>query len=160
MLPGSRALMRLLRRASEPPFPRNARARLRMQVEEIEPRILHSADLIPGAVLTAEALPMEIRLIETPSPSPPQASAQESRTRELVIVDTAATGYQALVDDIVAQADGERRFEILILDASSDGITQVSEALSALSGLDAVHVVSHGAAGQVHFGSSVLDLAA
>ena len=41
-----------------------AHARVRMRVEEMEPRILHSADLVPGAFSDALSATVEVRLLE------------------------------------------------------------------------------------------------
>src|SRR5688500_5310087 len=122
MLPGSRALIRFLRRRAEPPpFPLKARTRLRMLVEEIEPRILHSADLVPGLYADTAGAQIEIRIAESnPAPATVAASAQERQTRELVVIDPATSDYQVLVDDIVSQAEASRSFEIMVLEADRD----------------------------------------
>ncbi|MEN9704293.1 MAG: hypothetical protein RLZZ393_172, partial [Pseudomonadota bacterium] len=47
-----------------------------------------------------------------------------------------------------------------LIDGSTNGLTQIQSALAGLSGLAAIHVLSHGAAGQLLLGSSVVDAAA
>ncbi len=84
----------------------------------------------------------------------------ESPRHELVVVDAATPDYQQLVDDIISQSETERTLEVVLLDSQRDGITQLSEILSGYSDLDAVHLVSHGDAGEIHIGNGSLDLAA
>ena len=47
--------------------------------------------------------------------------------------------------------------EWVLLDSSSDGITQMAEYLQGRSGLDSVQLLSHGASGQISAGSSTLN---
>mgnify|MGYP003669514198 CR=1 FL=1 len=72
---------------------------------------------------------------------------------EIVFVDTATQGYQQLVDDLLANQDGTRYFDVVLLDQSRDGIDQISETLRGQYNVDAVHIVSHGADGAVRLGN-------
>ncbi|HGG59695.1 MAG TPA: BspA family leucine-rich repeat surface protein, partial [Gammaproteobacteria bacterium] len=143
-------------------------------IEEVEPRILYSADFAPAVLadpLAEAGLPAEIRVVDAPaSDAAPEPIAPITRdedilidppeTRaphELVIVDTATPDYQQLVDDITDQADGDRQIEVVLLDASRDGVTQLSEILQRHADLDAVHLISHGADGELSLGDTVLD---
>jgi VCBS repeat-containing protein len=47
--------------------------------------------------------------------------------------------------------------EVLLLDPSRDGVTQIAEALTGRSNVGAVHIFAHGEAGALTLGSSVLD---
>jgi len=49
--------------------------------------------------------------------------------------------------------------EIVILDASRDGLQQIVDALEGRGGIDALHIVSHGAAGALNLGQLTLDAA-
>jgi hypothetical protein len=49
--------------------------------------------------------------------------------------------------------------EVVVLDGSADGLAQMAAALQGRSGLAAIHVLSHGSAGQVQLGSLWLDSA-
>jgi len=44
-----------------------------------------------------------------------------------------------------------------LLDASADGIAQLDQILAGYSGLDAVHLISHGNDGAVTIGNATLD---
>ncbi|MCD2514913.1 Ig-like domain-containing protein [Massilia sp. G4R7] len=50
--------------------------------------------------------------------------------------------------------------EVIILDATRDGLRQIADALAGRAGIDALHIVSHGAAGSVGLGTLLLDSAA
>ena len=79
--------------------------------------------------------------------SVPSASAQ------IVVIDSAISGYEALID---TDGTGLRYF---IIDGQQDGILQISTILDGLENVSELHVLSHGAAGRVALGSSVLDSA-
>lgn len=49
--------------------------------------------------------------------------------------------------------------EVIMLDPTQDGLTQVTEALADYRGLDSVQIFSHGAAGEVFLGNTVLNAA-
>ena len=44
----------------------------------------------------------------------------------------------------------------VILDPLQDGLTQIAQALTGVTNLDAIHVISHGSAGTLYLGNSVL----
>ena len=72
-------------------------------------------------------------------------------------METNTPDYQKLVDDIVKQAGDGRDIEVVLLDASKDGIQQITDILAARQDLSAVHLISHGADGQVQLGTTSLD---
>ena len=49
--------------------------------------------------------------------------------------------------------------EVVVLDSSGDGLAQMAQWAAGRDGYDAIHVISHGAEGQVHLGSLTLDAA-
>ena len=62
-----------------------------------------------------------------------------------------------LLADALAQRRG-RSMEIYLLDANSDGVEQIAAVLANRSGIDAIHVLSHGSQAQLRLGSSALSL--
>ncbi len=78
--------------------------------------------------------------------------------RELVFVDTAAADYQQLVDDLLNNKDVDRDIEVYLLDATQDGVEQITDILSTHTDLDAVHFVTHGTDGAVRLGSDWLRI--
>ena len=49
--------------------------------------------------------------------------------------------------------------EVVVLDGSQDGLVQMANFLQGRSGVDAIHILSHGDVGQVQLGSVQLDSA-
>ena len=118
-------------------------------VERMEDRILHAADLLPsggaadpGAVVALQA-----------SLQPAQDPATVLR-HEIVVVDAGLPDAQALVDQL--QRDG-RRLDIVWLQPGDDGIARIGAALQGREGIDALHLLTHGAGGQVQLGATRLD---
>ena len=81
-------------------------------------------------------------------------SMQGIANNEVVFVDMSIAGYQALADGI---RDG---VELVLIDGSSDGLAQIAAALAGRSGIDAIHLFTHGAAGLLQLGSTQLNEAA
>ncbi|HQQ32628.1 MAG TPA: DUF4347 domain-containing protein, partial [Methylophilus sp.] len=136
--------------------------RKKMLVEELEQRILYSADAAVGLLdpnhLTPDA---EVRVLEsnigdTSASIADNASTLDAR-HELVIVDTSVEDYQALVNDILENRDSSNAIEVLLLDSSRDGIEQISEILAQHNNLGALHLITHGSDGSLDIGNSQLN---
>ncbi|MDO9187447.1 MAG: DUF4347 domain-containing protein [Bacteroidia bacterium] len=82
---------------------------------------------------------------------------QDGVRQELVFVDTDVKNYQELLNDIYNQSDAERNIQVILLDNNSDGIQQITQALSQYHNLDAVHLISHGSDGSVDIGNSPIN---
>src|SRR3954468_17491889 len=109
-------MIQLLRRWFERPAERAERCLAAM--EELEPRILYSAELNPA--LTIDPGIAEVRMIETdPAPVPAAQSAAEQRRRAIVFVDSSVSDAQALIDDLRARSGAE--LVVVQLDAQRDG---------------------------------------
>ncbi len=153
-----------------------------LELTELEERVLMSAS--PAAVMAPEAVDValldpsaaadaasfdDVAATEDAQLNPAGESAaalsaderfkndQEPR-HELVFVDTAAADYQQLVDDLLAQQNDQRMFDVVLLDGSRDGIEQISDALAERGDIDAIHIVSHGTDGQVKLGNVWLSM--
>ena len=130
-------------------------------MEELEPRVLFSADLVPGLgeVEHEERLtgPVTESLLSSESAAGADADAvvvtAETR-RELVFIDSQVSDYQTLVADLLADSGDGRSIEVVVLDSEQDGIEQIGEALGNYQGLDAVHIVSHGTDAGVQLGDT------
>ncbi|MAT50657.1 MAG: hypothetical protein CMK32_05685, partial [Porticoccaceae bacterium] len=79
-------------------------------------------------------------------------SAALERT-EIVFIDGALEDYQTLVD---AVGDGS---EVVLLDASGDGVEQIAAYLEGRTGIDAVHILSHGDQGELRLGTARVNSA-
>ncbi|MGK4363041.1 Ig-like domain-containing protein [Ectopseudomonas chengduensis] len=73
--------------------------------------------------------------------------------QEIVFVDGQVQDYQQLLAGIKPGT------EVVVLNPTGDGLKQISDYLSGRSGIDAIHIVSHGLPGQVTLGSLTLDKA-
>ena len=73
--------------------------------------------------------------------------------QEIVFILDDVGNYQQLAASLGAGR------EVVILDAAGDGLAQIAQALEGRSGIDALHVISHGSGGGVALGSFVLGSA-
>ena len=78
-------------------------------------------------------------------------SAPASDRSEIYFVDAGVDNPDELISAI---PDGA---EVVVLDGNSDGLAQIASALDGRSDLDAIHILSHGDAGQITLGSTTLD---
>ena len=145
-----------LRAESDAPFARRA------VFEELESRLLMSADLNPVAQETLLAAPAlqgaEFRaLSDDGSAVTKSAVAAVQRTNELIFIDPRVPDREQLLAGLTAQSAEGRQFEVITLDASRDGIAQVTDALRGRIQVDAVHFITHGADGAVQLGGTWLD---
>ncbi len=74
----------------------------------------------------------------------------------VIFVDTSVDNYQTLVNDIEKNLN-DQSVAIVYLDSTKDGLTQISDYLAGVSGISAVHIISHGVAGSVQLGTQVLN---
>jgi hypothetical protein len=128
-------------------------------VEELEARVLYSADFAPVAVDPAAPPVVEQRVLDGQGDFGLACgeALQHAQRRELVFVDPAVPDYRTLVDGLRAASSSERQLDLVVLDADMDGIRQIAAALSATRDVSAVHILSHGSDGSVRLGSGRLD---
>ncbi len=74
----------------------------------------------------------------------------EAQRNEIVFVISNVADYQTLLDGVNPGA------EVHVLDAARDGLAQMVQILAGRSGIDAIHVVSHGSEGALGLGTSNL----
>ncbi|MGB5539518.1 MAG: DUF2341 domain-containing protein [Gammaproteobacteria bacterium] len=135
----------------------------RPELEAVEPRLLFSAGL--EGVLAATQL-------ETPPDDYPQTVIEQTLDQgslqtteassadvrlELVFVDTDVPEYQTLLSDLLTYPDEGTRYEVFELDNTQDGLAQISAVLSGFDNINAVHILSHGEAGAIDLGGTMLD---
>ncbi|WP_316346829.1 DUF4347 domain-containing protein [Desulfuromonas acetoxidans] len=145
-------------------------SRRKMQFEALEPRILLSADLgidqtdgLEDMVPAAIEQPLEQTVtspdeVQAADDAATVAQQQKQQRLELIVVDSTLTDYQQLVDDLMADTDSAdgTRYELHLIDGSTDGFAQVSQLLSNYQNVDAVHLFTHGSEGQLTLGQSSL----
>ena len=127
-------------------------------VEEVEPRILYSADLNP-ALWAADPSVQASAIVGVVNPDVQAASSaaveqQQQRRHEIVFVDAAVPDAQTLIDGVLAARPAGTTIEVVRLSSGSDGLKQISDLSSAEHNLDAIHIISHGGPGQLQLGSA------
>lgn len=141
------------------------KAPLKMQhsIESMEPRLLFSAGL--EGMLAIDALPATLaaashevtQFVTADVPVTSDIQQDSDISQELVFVDTGTPDYQQLVDDLLGNQDASRRIGVVLLDASRDGISQITDMLGKFANLDAVHIISHGSDASINLGNSTLN---
>ena len=106
--------------------------------------VADGATATDAAADTAGALRHALMAEATPATSPRQ---------EVVFVDSQVANLAELLAGLSGNA------EVVILDASKDGLQQMADYLQGRSGLDAIHLLSHGADGTVQMGNVWLSSA-
>lgn len=145
------------------------------QVEELEPRLLFSADAatllgLPvslaapptanGAQATASddvsaaSIPVMQAVLAAPAQSP-----ETSVRHELVFVDASVPDADKLIQGIQASASASKVIDVVVIQAGEDGLAVITNTLQQRHDLDAVHIISHGDALGLSLGSSRLDAA-
>ena len=125
--------------------------------EQMEPRLLYSADLMPVDSDAAAGMPAaEIRSLNIDTGAWLGPSATQRGGAELLFVDAGVANADALTAELSAERPG---LEVIRLDDNKDGIEQIGEALAGRSDVAAVHLISHGAAGVLQLGSDTLNQA-
>ncbi|WDE14098.1 cadherin-like domain-containing protein [Thalassomonas haliotis] len=156
-------------------------------IEALEPRLLYSADLLAGAVdfthfesglqeetqtrlsilARAESQGAGVNNGSTMLSAGEEGeqnpelslSSHEPARLELIIIDSSTKDYQLFVDDIVNNAANEVVFKFALIEQGHDGIEQISRLLTQYTGLDALHLISHGDEGELNLGNTRLSLA-
>jgi VCBS repeat-containing protein len=90
-------------------------------------------------------------LVDSLAPAAANADDAASPGKQIVFVDSAVAEYEAL---IAGMPDG---VEVVTLDAATDGVQRISEILAGRSGIDAIHIVSHGDDGAAMLGGAELS---
>ena len=133
-----------------------------LRYEELEQRVLFSADVVPGldtAAVEEQVLVQDVAAdvqakLEAALETVEQTAAETRR--ELVLVNQNVPDYEQLIADLQG-GDNNRIIEVVVLEADRDGIEQVSEILAERSDLSALHFIAHGSDGQINVGNSSLN---
>ncbi len=75
----------------------------------------------------------------------------ESRT-EVVFVDPTVLNYRELLSGM------DPNIEVIMLDGSQDGVRQTATTLTDRTGIDAIHLISHGSVGELQLGTGTLNV--
>ena len=133
-----------------------------LQYEELEQRVLFSADFVPGldniAVdeqVLVQDIGSDFQAECEAAPETVEQTAAEARW-ELVIINEDVTDYDQLIAGLQG-SNNNRIIEEVVLDTDRDGIEQVSEILAERSNVAAVNFITHGSEGQINLGNSRLN---
>lgn len=83
------------------------------------------------------------------------SESRDVDTKQIVFLDSGIEGWQHLAADL-ANDPSQRDVEVFVLDRSRDGVEQISEILATRTGINAIHIVSHGNSEQLVLGQTVL----
>ncbi|MEM1107089.1 MAG: LamG-like jellyroll fold domain-containing protein [Planctomycetota bacterium] len=81
----------------------------------------------------------------------------DSVPSEVVFVDAAVKDHQTLIEQLRGEGKSAGSLRVILLDLSTNGIEKITSALSTMSGLTAVHLISHGSGEGIQLGSTRLD---
>ena len=102
----------------------------------------------------------------TPSEStlPPAESAQQERelidgtfalagqtSNEVIFIDSAVEGLQNFLLD-------HQQADVVLLDPDRDGMEQIAATLEGRTGIEAIHILSHGSSGELNLGNDIFNL--
>ncbi|MFZ4550972.1 MAG: VCBS domain-containing protein [Aquabacterium sp.] len=160
--------------------PRKAPKLVREQMvfEAMEPRVLLSGEslVIPPAPPQQQVLSINLNdqlglgvvgaggaptIDLTAQASVNLGQVARSQANEVVFVDSRVADYQALLDQALAArglAD-PARVDVVVLDAETDGVAQIANWLAQYQDqpLRAVHLLTHGADGEIQLGDTLLN---
>ena len=94
--------------------------------------------------------PTTIDLATALAAAGPVAACAERR--EIAFVDASVSDVQGLLASLGS-------VEVVVLDVTRDGVAQIAQTLEGRSGIDAIHILSHGSEGRLTLGTAVLDAA-
>lgn len=71
--------------------------------------------------------------------------------KNIVFIDSAVSDVEAILSSLPADA------EVVYLDAGTNGLSQIASTLAGRSGIDSMHIISHGGAGLLKLGGASID---
>uniref|UniRef100_UPI0035622634 DUF4347 domain-containing protein n=1 Tax=Stieleria sp. TaxID=2795976 RepID=UPI0035622634 len=98
----------------------------------------------------AQAEPNSLELQETPA-------FETSRRLEVVFVDQGVEDADILLDGLRDNSLEGTQWLVIRLSSDDDGISQISQVLETVSGVDAIHILSHGDGQGIQLGNQRLD---
>ena len=91
---------------------------------------------------------------ETPSGPLDFDASEVSQTEPdvtLIFVDMSVDGYEDLIADI------DPAYEVILIDPNTDGLSVMATTLEGRSDIEAIHILSHGAAGEFNLGTATIN---
>ena len=88
--------------------------------------------------------------------SQPVSVASSSLRHELIFVDAGLENQADLLAELQISRPGVLR-EVIEIDSSQSGLEQIARSVEGRTGIDAIHLISHGDTAELKLGSSVVD---
>lgn len=155
----------------------------RFVFEELEARLLYSADLAQAVGLPCPALSagqpsdhasaaasLSLQRMLAPlsgghaagyvaQPEAPAGTAASPVRHEVAFVDMSVDGAGDLLDALreVAQQDTGRELQVVAIPAGEDGLASITAALASMHQVDAVHILAHADAQGLQLGTTRID---
>ncbi len=131
---------------------------------ELLDRNADHGEYTPPAVPRATSQPVRIQAAEPatapPRPAPERIDDVSAVARPSAPIDTAARVEIIFVDSAVQDIQTflhGRNAEVVVLQAGRDGVDQIAQVLAGRTGISAIHIISHGEAGEIVLGTGVPD---
>jgi len=108
------------------------------------------ADQTGTAGDTAHGAPADAQSAALAAAPPTHETASVDGRHEIVVIDRGVADLATLLAGLPASA------EIILIDSARDGFDQLAEALKGRGDIDAIHILSHGSAGDLRLGTGDL----
>ncbi len=138
-----------------------------VDITELEPRICFSQS--PAGVVVPEPVwdgtpdqacspqPGDaVGIVHLDQPDEWQLGVQGRLQQELVFIDSAVDDREQIITQFSSR-NGQSPVSIFVLDGMRDGVDQLTGVLAHFDRVSAVHLFSHGAAGQIQLGNTLLS---
>ena len=76
---------------------------------------------------------------------------RDQTTKEIAFIDPSLEAIEILATGV------KKGIEVIILDPVRDAFEQITAALAERSGVEAVHIISHGSPGALHLGETTIN---
>ena len=133
-------------------------ARSKLTIESLDQRILLDASgILSRGFDIAKAI--DLQQIQTPFAATESVAlnarliTNSAIRHEVIFVDAGVEDQQALLKNLQVAGPGVVR-EVVQIDAQSNGLRQMADSLRGRRGIDAIHVISHGASGRLDLGNA------
>ena len=98
----------------------------------------------------AQPKPVEAEPAAVTEENNSETAKQDGSDREIAFIDTTVENYQQLIEQL------DPNIEIILLNASMDGIEKITNVLAGANNIQAIHIISHGNSAELQLGGTLL----